>query len=142
MKSFEEYLKEGIILRITPDLEIAEDLIKESENKKSFLKILVEKIEIQNNNANNYLEQCYDIIMLLIRAKLYSKGYKSQGVGAHQAEISYLKNLGFLESEIIFLDELRYYRNRIKYYGKRLTRNYAIKTLKFLDGIYTKLLDS
>lgn len=141
MKSFEEYLSEGIIKKISPDIEIAENLVQESESKRSFLKMLVEKIEIKNNNANNYLEQCYDIIMLLIRAKLYYVGYKSQGQGAHQAEISYLMNLGFSESELIFIDELRYYRNRIKYYGTRLTRNYALKTLKFLDEIYPKLLN-
>ncbi|MEK6842700.1 MAG: hypothetical protein AABX84_02695, partial [Nanoarchaeota archaeon] len=57
----------------------------------------------------------------------------------HEAEISYLKKLGFPDSEISFLNELRYFRNSITYYGKILDKEYAEKVYVFLNKIIAKL---
>ena len=77
--------------------------------------------------------------MELIRAKLFLDGYSSSGNYSHEAERSYLKNLGFPETEISFLNELRYFRNSIIYYGKVLNEEYAKKVYKFFKEIYPKL---
>ena len=77
--------------------------------------------------------------MELIRAKLLLDGYSSLGNFAHEAEISYLKKLGFPDSEISFLNELRYFRNSITYYGKILDKEYAEKVYVFLNKIIAKL---
>ena len=69
----------------------------------------MEKIGIRDDNANDYVEYCYDIIMFLIRARLYSLGYSSRGQGAHEAEVSFAINMGCTEKQVQFLNQLRYF---------------------------------
>jgi len=139
LKPFEEFIKEGIVKRITIDKERAKSLAKESERKMNSLNEQLEKIGVKDENANDYVEYCYDIIMYLIRAKLYLKGYNASGQGAHEAEISYLKILGFAEKDIQFADQMRYFRNGILYYGTALDKEYAEKVIEFTKSISPKL---
>ena len=94
---------------------------------------------IDNENANEYLESCYNIILFVIRGKMLLEGYYASGTGAHEAEVSYAKNISFSEKELEFLDQLRYFRNGILYYGKRFEKDYAQKVINFLEAIYQKL---
>jgi hypothetical protein len=139
MKLFEEYIKDGTIKKGSPDLQRAGSLELEAERKLSSLIEKIEKISVKEDNANDYLEYCYDIILFLIRSKLYKKGYASSGHGAHEAEVSFLKELGFNNNDINFVDQLRYFRNRILYYGKRFDKEYALKVIEFTKKIYPKI---
>jgi len=78
-------------------------------------------------------------MMELLRARLLLEGYNSSGSYSHEAEVSYMKNLKFSENEIIFMNELRYFRNSITYYGKILDEEYALKVFNFLEKIYPTL---
>ncbi|MEK6922178.1 MAG: hypothetical protein AABX08_00060 [Nanoarchaeota archaeon] len=80
--------------------------------------------------------------MELIRAKMLLGGYNATGQGAHEAEVSYLRALGFNENEVQFLDQLRYFRNGILYYGTILDEEYANKVIEFTKRIYKKLIDA
>ena len=71
VKLFEEFIKEGIVKRITPDKQRVKSLIAESERKMSSLYKHIEKLGFSDENSNDYVEYCYDIVMYLIRAKLY-----------------------------------------------------------------------
>ena len=139
LKSFEDFIKEGIVKRVTIDKERAKSLAKESERKMNSLNEQLEKIGVKDENANDYIEYCYDMIMYLIRAKLFSEGYIASGQGAHEAEISYLKILGFAEKDILFADQMRYFRNGILYYGTFLDKEYAEKIIEFAKYICPKL---
>ncbi|MEK6873650.1 MAG: hypothetical protein AABW91_02300 [Nanoarchaeota archaeon] len=130
MKEFKEFLNKGIIKKQSMNKSRANDLIEESERKEKSLRKILSKIGLSNDNSNDILEYCYDILIGLIRAKLYLDGFKSSGEGSHEAEISYLKEIGFSETEAKIMDELRYFRNGIKYYGKRFDSEYAKKILK------------
>ena len=92
-------------------------------------------------NANDYIEYCYNIIMNLIRAKLLLDGYSSSGNYSHEAEISYLRKLGFEEKELNFINEMRYFRNGILYYGQFLDKEYAEKVINFLNQNYKRLIN-
>ena len=81
-----------------------------------------------------------DAIHVLTRAKLLLKGYKASGNFSHEAEVSFLAELGFSDSEVLFLNQPRYSRNSIIYYGKLLNKEYAEKAYKFLNEIYPKLI--
>jgi len=140
-KEFDYYIKKKIIRKSGKDKPRAEFLMKESETSLKGLKERVEIIGINNNNANSIIKDCYDIIMERIRAKLFSDGYSSSGNYAHEAEIAYLKKLNFQDNEISFLNELRYFRNSVTYYGKILNKEYAEKVFDFLNKIYPKLLN-
>jgi len=142
MKEFNEFVKKGIIVKQSINKSRAKDLIEESERKYNSLKQLLDKIGLDNENANDVIEYCYDVLIGLIRAKLYLEGFKASGEGAHEAEVSYLSKLNFSENEVRFIDDLRYFRNGVKYYGRRFDKEYAEKVLKFLKEIRPRLLKS
>ncbi|MBI2654991.1 hypothetical protein HYX06_01025 [Candidatus Woesearchaeota archaeon] len=139
LRNFEEFLKDMTIRRQNPAISRARSLAEEAELRKGFIKKLAEKLELSDKTANYYIENAYDAIMELIRAKMLLDGFKSSGANAHEAEVSYLRNLAFPEAEIRFANELRYFRNQIKYYGKRMDSDYAKKVLEFLEKVYPKL---
>ena len=139
MKKFEEFLKEGIVRKQYPDKQRARNLIGESDRKLGNLKRIMKKIGIDNENSNDIVEDCYDIIMGLVRAKMLLKGFSASGKGAHESEVSFLSELNFSEQEIEFVNKLRYFRNGILYYGKRFDGEYAQKVFDFMNRIIGRL---
>jgi hypothetical protein len=100
----------------------------------------LKKWGVDDENANDYIEDCYNILISLIRAKMLEKGYSSSGQGAHEAEVAFSKKLGFNENEIKLLDNLRYFRNRILYYGRKFDKEYAEKIIKFTKEKFKELI--
>lgn len=139
IKSFEDFIKEGIIKKQSPDKSRAEFLIKEAERSYLSFLDLLKKIELKDNNANDFVKSCYDILMEIIRAKMLLEGYNSSGYGAHEAEVSYLRILGFNEKDVQFVDQIRFFRNGMLYYGTILDKEYAERVIIFLKRIYPKL---
>jgi len=138
-KNFEEYLTKGVIKKCSINKSRAEFLIEESEKSLRGLKKRIDIMEIDDDNANSIIKDCYDILMELIRAKLLLDGYNSSGQFAHEAEVSYLKKLGFSDNEVAFINDLRYFKNSINYYGKILSVEYAKQVSNFTNKIYPKL---
>lgn len=139
IKQFEEFIREKIVKKQSIDKPRAEFLIIESEKDYSLLLEIIQKIELDNNNANMFVKSCYDILMELIRAKMLLEGYNASGVGAHEAEVSYMRVLGFNESDVQFADQMRFFRNGMLYYGTRIDKVYAEKVIEFTKRIYPKL---
>lgn len=135
-KKFEDYLKDGIIKTQQPDFSRAEFLIEETKKSYLSLNLFVNNVKINENTANTAVKLCYDIMMELIRAIMLKQGFKAIGNGAHEAEVSYLRRIGFKENEIWFADQLRFSRNSINYYGKIMDKEYADKVYKFLKKNY------
>lgn len=77
--------------------------------------------------------------MILIRAVMLSEGYISSGKGAHEAEVCYAKKKGLSDKELALLDQLRYFRNGILYYGKSFDAEYAHSIIAFTHNVYEKL---
>ena len=140
IKYFESFLEEGVVKKQLPDKSRAEFLIKESEKGYKALFESIEKIGINENNANSYVKNCYGVIMEIIRAKMLLEGYNASGYRAHETEVAYLRNLGFNETDVQFLDQIRFFRNGMLYYGTILDKEYAEKVIEFLNKIYPKLL--
>lgn len=140
LRNFGEFLKEGIAKKQRIDAARAADLVEESEKRKKFVKDMQEKIGITDSNANYFVENIYDTIMELVRAKMFLDGFKAAGLSAHEAEVSYLRKLDFSEADVKFVNELRYYRNGVVYYGKSVDAEYAKKAMGLLNDIYLKLM--
>ena len=138
-KPFEEYVKKRIVRKVTPDKSRAVFLIGESDSSLEGLNERLEKVGINEKKANSIIKDCYDIMLELIRARLLLEGYAAAGLGAHEAEISYMSKLGFSDREVDFLNEVRYYRNSVTYYGKILDKDYAGMVVKFLTDIHVRL---
>lgn len=139
MKDFEDYIKEGVVKKITPDKQRAESLKQEANRKFHTLGKYIDLIGIDDDNANDHIEYCYNIILYLVRAQMYIKGYKSSGLGAHEAEVSFTRHLDFKQSETDFLNTLRYFRNGILYYGKQFDSEYGKKVIEFTKKVFYKL---
>ena len=139
IRKFEEFIKENIVKKQSIDRSRIEFLIKESEKSYRSLLEMIEKLKVDNDNANTFIKSCHDILMGLIRAKMLLEGYNASGLGAHEAEISYLRNLAFTEKEVQFADQIRFFRNGILYYGTSLDKIYAEKVIEFTKRIYPKL---
>lgn len=131
VKKFEEFINEGIVKRISPNINRSENLLQESEKKFHLLEKNISKLGVDDDNANDFVEYCYNIIMFFIRAKMLEEGYSSSGQGAHEAEVAFARELNFSEAQIEFLDQLRYFRNGILYYGKQFDAEYALKVIEF-----------
>jgi len=138
-KEFEYYVQKRVIKKQSPDVSRARFLIEESKKSLQGLKDRVKVMKINEFNSNSIIKDSYDIIMELIRARLLLDGYSSSGSFAHEAELSYIKKFNFSNNELSFLNELRYFRNSITYYGKILDEDYARKVYDFLNKIIGRL---
>jgi len=139
MKEFKEFLIGGVVRKQYPDKQRAKDLIAGSNRKLKNLRRIIEKIGIDDNNSNDIIEGCHDIILGIIRAKMLLKGFSASGNSAHESEVSFLGELSFTEQEIEFVNRLRYFRNGILYYGKMFDKEYAKKVFDFLEAFIKKL---
>lgn len=132
MRNFSEFAKHEIVKKKKVDEARAESLVESAKERLEFVKT----INFEEKNSKYIAENVYDVIRELIEAKLCLEGYKSY---SHEATISYLKDLGFSEQEVKFVDELREVRHGIKYYGKDVGVEYARRVYEFLDSIYSRL---
>ncbi|MFP4403598.1 MAG: hypothetical protein ACLFPJ_04565 [Candidatus Woesearchaeota archaeon] len=139
IKKFEEFIKTGIVKKQSSDLSRANFLKEESKKSYSFLQKKIKAFGINNETANDLIKSSYDIIMELIRAKMLLQGYNASGQGAHEAEVSYLRTLGFKEKDIQFADQLRFFRNGMLYYGTSLDEEYAEKVIDFANKLFKVL---
>lgn len=140
LRNFEEFVTAGIVKKQTPNKRRALSLVKESEDKRQFLDAAIKNIPAQQMHSNSIVDFCYDIIMELIRAKMFKDGFNAGN--SHQAEVSYMANIGFSEHEMRFMDEVRYNRNGIKYYGTTLDEEYTEKVLEFMNNACPRLISA
>lgn len=129
----------GIVKRQSPDEIRAKDLVSQSNSIFKSIMEIVDKIGINEVNSNIIIKESYDAIMSLIRAKMFLAGFNSSGMGAHEGEVAYLRKLNFFELDVQFINQLRYFRNGIMYYGKSFDREYVEKVLEFLKKVRKKL---
>ena len=139
IKNFEEFVKANIAKKQGIDRSRADFLINESERDYHCLLDIIDKLKVSDLNANLFIKSCYDLLMESIRAKMLLDGYNSSGQGAHEAEVSYLRILGFNEADVQFADQLRFFRNGMLYYGTILNKDYAVQVIEFTKKIYPKL---
>lgn len=132
MNTFESNLKLSVIIKIQPDKSRATYLREDAKKRETHMNKSLAVIELDDTNANYYLELTYDIFMSRLRAKMLEDGFTTSGEGAHEAQISYLEVLKFSQKDIQFMDQLRYFRNGIKYYGKSFSAEYAKKAIEYV----------
>ncbi len=139
MWQFEEYVKSGIVKTQAPDFSRANALKRDAEQTLQFLKSIIEKIGITEQNATTIIKMSYDLLMDMIRAKMLQKGFHARGEGAHEATVAYLRVLQYREQDVQFADQMRKARHWIMYYGKHYDAGYAEKAVQFLEKVYPQL---
>lgn len=139
VKDFQEFIDDNTVNKQSPDKSRAVFLLSESEKSFRALKKRVEAMGIDDESANSIIKDCYDIIMEIVRAKMLLQGYNASGKGAHAAEVSYLRVLGFSEKDVQLTDQLRYHRNGMVYYGKIFDKEYAEDIFEFTKRFYSRI---
>lgn len=135
---FEYYLKQGIVTKRTPNKSRADFLINESKKSLEGLKRRINKMGIDEFSANSVIKDIHDILIQSLRAQMLIKGLHASGNYAHEAEVAFMKTIGFKEFEINFVNVLRASRNGINYYGKIYQEDYAKECHQFLIKNYKK----
>lgn len=131
MKSFDYYLQNKNVRKISKDIGLAESL------KKDLLERAEKAFKLnQNEFAKLIFESIYDSLREFCDVLLALDGYKSY---SHEASICYLKNYNFNDSEILALDRYRYKRNGSKYYGKPISEEDAKEIKKFYKEVVNKI---
>jgi hypothetical protein len=93
VNDFLYYIEKGIVRKQSPELPIARYLVREAMQTYSILLKLEKEIGLSEDSANLFIKTCYDLLMVLIRARMHADGFKASGQGAHEAEVAY-ENLG------------------------------------------------
>ena len=141
VKQFNEFIEKGVVKKQSPDKSRSKFLIIEAEQDYAYLLKLIETMGVGNHNANDYVKKCYDILMELTRAKMLFEGLNASGFKAHEAEVAYWELLDFKGQDIQFLNQMRFFRNGMLYYGTILDKEYAEKVIEFTKKNYEKLKD-
>jgi len=128
-----------MIIKITPDLERAKSILNTAENTEKYIKEIIKKIGI-GENQNVLVREYYEIIRELASAVLLSKGFKAVGENAHKETIEHLSNFRELSSQDIFeMQELRIRRNKSSYEGEPVKSPYFENKREKFDNIISKL---
>lgn len=109
---------------ITPDIKRAESLIETAKERIILIK------EINEKNCNFVFEDYYTSLLELLQAIAFKKGFN---VLNHVCLGFYLRDHLKREDLFILFDDLRYKRNSLTYYGKRMdfaTAKQAIEKCK------------
>lgn len=116
--TWNECLESNNAISITPDKAKSNSLTETAEGRIEFLS----KIIIREENANYIFESIYTSILEILHSKLILKGFKVQN---HLCLGYYLRDI--LKREDLFrtFDDLRYKRNSLTYYGRRMDFNTA-----------------
>lgn len=131
MKSFEYYLENGDVQKITPNTTRAKALVNDAFSRLNDLKsINMKKL------SKLFFEYTYDALRDFVDSILILDGYKSY---SHEAPIAYLSKKGFDVVVVKQWDDFRYKRNGSKYYGQNISSEDAKSILDFYNKIKSKL---
>lgn len=109
--SWNECVEENSAVRTSSDRERAKSLVETADERIILIK------EINEKNCNFVFEDYYTSILELLQALVLSEGYK---ILNHVCLGYYLRDV--LKNEDLFrvFDDLRYKRNSLTYYGKKM----------------------
>ena len=110
-------------IKITPDKAKAKSLIETADGRVKYQ----QEITVKKENANYIFESYYTTVLELLHALIIIAGYK---VKNHLCLGFYLKDV--LKRDDLFrkFDDLRYKRNSLTYYGKRMDFATAKKAIE------------
>jgi len=124
--SWNDCIENNSALPVTPDKGRAKSLIETADERISLITVINEK------NCNFIFEDYYTSVLELLQASVILKGYK---ILNHLCLGYYLRDVLKKDDLYILFDDIRYKRNALTYYGKRMdleTSQQAIKKCKML----------
>ncbi len=109
--SWDDCLENGSTVKVSKNIERAKSLIETSEERLTLIK------KIDKKNSNFVFEDYYTSLLELLQALVIKQGYK---IINHVCLGYYLRDAIKREELYRAFDDLRYKRNSLTYYGKRM----------------------
>lgn len=129
--NWKECIENYSSIKITPDTQKAKCLIDTANDRIQYC-----NKEMTERTANYIFEDYYTSIMELIQALALLQGYK---INNHLCLGFYLRDIIKKEELFRTFDDLRYKRNSLVYYGKRMEFNICKKAIKDSKKIMREL---
>lgn len=132
--SWKDCLENESAINVSPDNERAKSLIETSEERIKLIK------EVNEKNSNFVFEDYYTSVLELMQALVIQRGYR---IINHLCLGYYLRDVLKQEELFRIFDDLRYKRNFLTYYGKKMdfeTSKEAIEKSKRMIKELKKLL--
>ncbi len=130
MSDWERAIEEGKVIKVSPNPERAKSLAATSSR---LLKV-IEKIELNKDNGFFILTNYYDVVLELMHALLYKRGYK---VLDHLSAGYYIKDILNNAEFFHIFDKYRAIRNSIIYCGGSTDFETAQQGAKDLKRLYS-----
>ncbi len=128
--SWTDCLETNSALKSSPDKGRAKSLIETANERIKLIK------SINEQNCNFVFEDYYTSILELLQALVVIKGYK---ITNHVCLGFYLRDILKRDDLYLIFDDLRYKRNSLTYYGKRMdfetAKNSIEKSKKLIETI-------
>ena len=131
--SWDECLESNCAYSITPDYAKAKSLSGTSQERMKFLK----SNKITEENANFIFEGVYTSVLEILHAIVLKKGFK---VDNHLCLGFYLRDVLEKEGLCRVFDDLRYKRNSLVYYGKRMDFETAKQSVEKARKLINELM--
>jgi len=128
---FENYLKNGKVVKGSVDIQKARALMKMSDNSTA----TIHAMKINEVNASIVLTISYESLRELLEAMCLREGFK---VYSHEAYTAYLKMKNEIELAEKF-DRFRKLRNGVNYYGKSVSKEVSQKAVQEISRLNKKI---
>ena len=133
MKSFNEYLREGKVLKQSPDQAEAESLFSQAQQRIRDLLVL----PLQERNASFRFESAYEVLRESLQAFLALAGYKPY---SHEAVFAFAHEERLIsEAEHHRADRYREIRHDINYRGTLVPVEEAKEIIQFVKQLLPRL---
>ena len=128
--SWYDCLENNSAIRVSPDKERAKSLIETAEERISLIN------ETNEKNCNFVFEDYYTSILELLQALVILQGYK---IINHVCLGYYLRDALERKELFVLFDDLRYKRNSLTYYGKRMDFEVAKQSIEKCNELIKEL---
>lgn len=135
MENWKECLEENFVLKISPDKAKAKSLIETANGRVDYVKNII----LNESNANYIFEDYYSSILEYLHALVILDGYK---VINHLCLGYYLKEILKKEGLFRIFDDLRFKRNGLVYYGKRMEFEVSLDAINKCKKLIRELKES
>jgi hypothetical protein len=135
--NFEDFIKTGQAKKAEIDRELARSLIQTADEDLIYLK----SVKLDKFSARKVISNYYDVLRSILEAISILEGYK---IYSHEAFTYFLKQKGEENLSNKF-DRFRQIRNKINYYGKKISieeaEEYTIEIQKLIQEIKLKFTE-
>lgn len=124
---FDYYLSTGDVEKVSRDQGMARALIEDAESRLAYVKSVVGRVTIKDENAKYIFEANYDILRACAECLMKADGYNTKAPNTHEISVAFIKDKyrDFGESLVDDFNRYRRMRNESKYRAYYVSKEIA-----------------